>query len=97
MKKVIVSAIVMVALLSSGNMMAQDGNKKCPKAKTECCNQKKCDTPCKDKKACSVDAKACCDQKCDAQKQCTNKENCTAKCPNNKKKSCSGTTCPVKK
>lgn len=97
MKKVIVSAIVMVALLSSGNMMAQDDNKKCPKAKTECCNQKECTTPCKDKKTCCVDAKACCDQKCDAQKQCSNKEKCTAQCPNNKKKNCAGTTCPLKK
>ncbi|WP_106832133.1 hypothetical protein [Parabacteroides pacaensis] len=94
MKKVIVSAIVMVALLGSGNMMAQDNNKKCPKAKTECCNKKKCNTQCKDKKACCTENG--CDQKCDP-KQCPNKEKCNAQCPKDKKKNCSKTTCPVKK
>lgn len=92
MKRVIFSAIIMVALFASGNTVAQDNTKKCPKAKTECCNQKKCPVQCSDKKACCTTDKTTCNQKCN-----NKKVNCTTSCPNNKKKNCSSRTCPIKK
>jgi len=74
MKKLIMSAVMCVALMASAGVMAQDGKttqKECCKAKTECkkdckkeCCKKDCDKKCtKDQKAtCPKDSKkACCD------------------------------------
>lgn len=84
MKKMIVSAVVMIALLGSGSVMAQDSKKECTKAKTECSKKEEC----KEKKTCcSADKKAC--TKAEKKEACPKAD---------KKKNCTGTTsCPVKK
>lgn len=66
MKKVIVSAIMAFALMTSISVMAQDDKKKDAdtKAKTEACCQKDADK--KDKKECCKkegEKKACCSKK----------------------------------
>lgn len=71
MKKIIMSAVMCIALMASSGVMAQDGKtaqKDCCKAKTEC--KKDCDKKCcTDKKAtdkkCTKDGtkKSCCTEK----------------------------------
>ena len=75
MKKVILSAIVMIALIGSSNLMAQDVQKKCPKAKTECCDKA---PECKEKKACCAANR----KECTKKVECTKKKDCKARvCP----------------
>jgi len=59
MKKLIMSAIMCIALVASTSVMAQDTTpkKECCKAKTECTKDKKECT--KDKKECTKDKKEC--------------------------------------
>jgi len=60
MKKLIMSAVMCVALMASASVMAQDGKtaqKDCCKAKTECKKDGEKKDCCKDKKA--TDKKAC--------------------------------------
>lgn len=72
MKKVILSAIVMIALIGSSNLMAQDTQKKCTKAKTECC-AKEGTAACKEKKTCTKADK----KECVKATECTKAAECT--------------------
>lgn len=58
MKKVIMSAVMCIALMASTTVMAQDSKKKeCDKAKTEQCEKK-------EKKSCKEgEKKSCCSKK----------------------------------
>ena len=93
MKKIILSGFMMIALLASSSVMAQDNKTKCTKAKTECCATKKACT--KTKAECTKTKKECCTTKkaCDKTKaECTaTKKTCT------KKKACAKKACPLEK
>ena len=86
MKKIILSGFMMIALLASSSVMAQDNKTKCTKAKTECCATKTACT--KTKKECCTAKKACTKTKA----ECTaTKKTCT------KKKACTKKVCPLEK
>ena len=69
MKKLMISAIMAFALMTSISVMAQDDNKKkdaATKAKTECCSKKDGEKKEGDKKECCKkdgEKKACCSKK----------------------------------
>jgi hypothetical protein len=74
MKKLIMSAIMCVALIASTSVMAQDKTPKkdsCCKEKTECTKDSDKKESSKDKKACTKDGekKSCCKDKAAADKK----------------------------
>ena len=75
MKKVFVTLMTFAMILGSANLVAQDKEKKCYKAKTEACmdKEKKESTEEAEKKECSKGEKKCCKKGGD-KKECSKGE-----------------------